>query len=412
MTPPTPLAAELADAAERFAAHLAIPEATPDAPWAAQSLAQGAPGIALVHIERAHAGKGTWRTAHAWIQHAVGDEISAADTTGLFLGAPAIAFMLHTTNVGSATRYTDALATMDAHVAALTHRRTEIAMARIHRGDQPAFREYDVFYGLTGIGAHLLRRDPGGSAFEGVLRYLIALTRPLPRDGQPMPGWWVAHDPHTRTSARFPGGHGNLGAAHGITGPLMLLSQAARRGITVDGQHEAINTISAWLDTWKQDGESGPWWPEVVTVNDLRTGRSSQLGTARPSWCYGTPGITRALQLAALAAGDTSRQREAEQALATCLSDPAQVARLTDASLCHGWGGVYQTTWRAARDATTSTLDAHLPRLAQALARHAKPGAADGPGLLEGDAGTALALITAGSNTAPTAGWDACLLID
>jgi hypothetical protein len=39
-------------------------------------------------------------------------------------------------------------------------------------------------------------------------------------------------------------------------------------------------------------------------------------------------------------------------------------------------------------------------------------GAAAGPGLLDGAAGTALALHTAAHNVAPTSGWDACLLID
>ncbi|MGP4115290.1 lanthionine synthetase C family protein [Streptomyces sp. 4N509B] len=404
---------ELADAANHVAAHLATPAPPPpDEPWRAQSLATGAAGIALLHIERAHTGHGVWHQAHAWITAAVAGEVSAADTTGLYLGAPAVAFMLHAAHAGSTTRYRDGLATMDAHVATLAHRRTDAAMARIHRGDHPDFREYDIFSGLTGIGAYLLHRDPGGSALERILRYLVALTQPLHDDGQTLPGWWVAHDPHTRTSALYPGGHSNHGTAHGITGPLMLLAQSARRGTTVDGHHEAIDTLCTWLDTWTQHGETGPWWPEAITRDDLRTGRPSQPGPARPSWCYGTPGIARALQLAALTSGDTQRQRAAEQALAACLTDPAQLDRLTDPGLCHGWAGVYQTAWRAARDATTSALTATLPHLAQGLARHIQPGTGSNPGFLTGDAGTALTLTTAAHNAAPTSGWDACLLID
>ncbi|MCC2276170.1 lanthionine synthetase C family protein [Streptomyces sp. ET3-23] len=380
-------------------------------PWTAQSLAKGAAGTALLHIERAHTGQGTWKQAHSWITKAVAGEVSAADTAGLYLGAPAIAFMLSAASTGSA-RYGSALKEVNAHVDALAHRRADAALTRIRRGDLATFHEYDVFSGLTGIGAHLLRSSPDGSAMEHLLRYLVELTKPLRVDGQELPGWWVGHDQHTRTSARYPGGHSNQSAAHGITGVLLLLSQAARRGVTVDGHHEAIETICAWLDSWQQHGQSGAWWPECVSLADLRTGRTAQSGPARPSWCYGTPGIARAQQLAAIATGDTKRRRTAEQHLADCLSDSVQLSRLTDAGLCHGWAGVYQTVWRADRDAATPVLRPVLPHLADQLVHHAVPSAADGPGFLEGSSGAALALMTAAQDTVPTSGWDACLLID
>ncbi|MGA5134418.1 lanthionine synthetase C family protein [Streptomyces olivoreticuli] len=380
-------------------------------PWMAQSLAKGAAGTALLHIERAHTGQGTWQQAHSWITKAVAGEVSAADTAGLYLGAPAIAFILYTASTGGA-RYGGALKEVDAHVAALAHRRADAAVARIRRGELASFAEYDVFFGLTGIGAHLLRSNPEGSAMEHVLRYLVELTKPLRVDGQELPGWWVGHDQHTRTSARHPNGHSNQGAAHGVTGVLLLLSQAARRGVTVDGQHEAIKRICTWLDAWQQHGEAGAWWPECIALADLHTGQTAQSGPARPSWCYGTPGIARAQQLAAIATGDTKRRHAAEQHLVNCLSDPVQLSRLTDAGLCHGWAGVYQTVWRAARDADTPALRQVLPHLADHLARHAMPGAAGDPGFLEGSSGAALALMTAAQDTAPTSGWDACLLID
>jgi len=404
--------ADLAEAAERYAAHLALPGPPPDDElWAPQSLTKGAAGIALLHIERAHAGCGTWQQAHIWIMSAVAGQISATDTTGLYLGAPAITLMLDAA-AGTTGRYRDALTDVDGYVAALAHRRVEAAMVRIGAGELPGFREYDVFFGLSGIGALLLRRDPGGSAMERILDYLVALSQPLRVDGQVLPGWWVGHDPHRRFSAAYRGGHGNLGIAHGIAGPLALLSLAMRRGITVGGQLEAITSICEWLDAWRQECEAGAWWPEWITMTDLRTGRASQPGPARPSWCYGTPGIARAGQLAGIATGDGYRQRMYEEALVRCLDDPAQQARITDGGLCHGWAGMYQTVWRTVHDAGTPALAAHLPRLAENLGRRAHPCTAAGPGLLDGAAGTALALHTAAHNVAPIAGWDACLLID
>ncbi|MFP8887733.1 lanthionine synthetase C family protein [Streptomyces mangrovi] len=396
-----------------FTEHLAEPVPPPSQePWKAQSLAEGAAGIALPHVEAARNGAQSWRSAHRWITLAASAHVSAADTTGLFLGAPAVAFLLSTAPPAVDHLYAQARATLHSHITALAHRRTDAALARMAGGEQAAFAEYDIFYGLTGIGAYLLRTDPGGTALERVLGYLVALTRPLSSCGRELPGWWVHHDPSRGHSDHFPGGHGNLGAAHGITGPLLLLAQAMRRGLVVSGQHDAIRTICDHLDTWRQDGDTGPWWPEHISRHDVDHGRPHQSGPARPSWCYGICGIARAGQVAGTALRDPALQRFYEDALYRALTDPAQLAQVTDAGLCHGWAGIYQTVARAADDALDTRLRALLRPLGKALSAQARPDTADGPGLLNGAAGCALALTTLATRQAPTSGWDACLLID
>ncbi|ABD12671.1 hypothetical protein ThrDRAFT_03212 [Frankia casuarinae] len=371
----------IAQTVDLYAERLALPEPPPESePWAPQSLTKGSAGIALLHIERAHAGLGTWQQADRWIRSAVAAPANITDNTGLYLGAPAITFMLDAAAGSDPSRYRGALAAIDGHVAAIAHHRADAAMERIAAGRLPGFREYDVFFGLTGIGALLLRRAPQGSAMERVLAYLVALSKPHRIDGQTLPGWWVNHDPHRRASPAYPGGHSNLGLAHGIAGPLSLLSRAMRRGVVVDGQHDTIINVCAWLDAWQQDGEAGPWWPEWITLPDLRQGRTSQPGPARPSWCYGTPGLARAGQLAALALGDGRRQQKYEQALFQCLNDPVQLGRIKDGGLCHGWAGVYQTVWRAAHDAITPVLADQLQCLADNLVRFADFEPVAGPG--------------------------------
>ncbi|MEV3853048.1 lanthionine synthetase C family protein [Streptomyces sp. NPDC050095] len=395
--------------AQDFAATLAHPVAPPrDEPWAAQSLATGAAGIALLHIEHAATGQATWHRAHRWIGQAAAGDITATDSTGLYLGAPAVAYVLQSVPDAMQHLYRDARATLHDHVVSLTHRRVDSALARMFRGAHATFAEYDTFYGLTGIGAYFLRTAPGSSAMEKVLRYLVSLTHPLASDGHSTPGWWVDHDPSRTHTLR--GGHGNLGVAHGITGPLLLLAQAYRRGIQVDGQGEAIRTICEHLDAWRQESDIGPWWPEHLTLTDLATGRPHQREPARPSWCYGTPGIARAGQLAGIALGDTALQHTYEDALHQCLSDPVQLARVADMSLCHGWAGLYQTVYRAAQDARTPSLATHLPHLAKALITNSDT-TVPGPGFLDGAAGCALALTTISTDHVSTSEWDSCLLI-
>lgn len=369
----------------------------------AQSLAVGTAGMALLHIERAHSRAGGWHTAHAWIKRATNAPIRASDDAGLFYGAPAIAFMLHAAQNGT-RRYGKATATIDDHVTRLAKRRLALATARADRGEKATFAEYDLLRGLSGIAALLVRHQPDADILKPILHHLIRLTSPT---AQGLPGWWVDHDP--ASTVPTPGGHANLGIAHGITGVLAALALALRGGVTVDGQAEAIGRICAFLDQWQQTSRA--WWPQWITRADLASGRTRQPGPGRPSWCYGTPGIARAQQLAAIALGDTDRQHLAEHALAACLADPAQLAHLTEPGLCHGVAGVYQTAWRAARDALTPDITASLPTLQSMLRQQAAAPEPMEGSLLTGAAGLALALHTDTHRTPPHSGWDTCLLI-
>jgi hypothetical protein len=198
--------------------------------------------------------------------------------------------------------------------------------------------------------------------------------------------------------------------AHGITGPLTLLALSLRQGIVVDGHTTAIARICAWLDTWEHHAPTGTWWPRTITLSEAHTGQCQQAGPLQPSWCYGTPGITRAQQLAALATGDTTRQLHAEAALLDCLNDPGQLARIIDPSLCHGAAGLLHTTWHTASDAATSDLAARLPQLTRLLLDKLRRPASNTE-FLEGRTGAALALHTVAVNASPQSKWDTCLLL-
>jgi lantibiotic biosynthesis protein len=399
------------ETADLLARQLPAPESLAADRWQAQSLAAGATGVALAQIERAHTGAGTWQAVHSWVKAAVSHDISTSGAAGLYCGAPAIAFALHAAGADGTGRYARALSRLDSHVAAHAHRQVDEALARIVRAERTAFAEYDLFCGLTGIGVHMLRHTPGEAALGRILSYLVRLTEPLRADFDTLPGWWTWHDPNRRTSPGFAGGHANLGLAHGIAGPLALLAAAQRRGLTVPGQADAIERITAFLDSWRQDTSTGTWWPQWVTRPDLRSGRPAQPRPARPSWCYGTLGIARAQQLAAIATGNAQRRRIAEDAIADCLRDPAQLALITSPGLCHGWAGVYQTAVRASRDAITPRISERLPGLAATLVRQAHTIQADCDGLLEGKAGLVLALHTAARAAPPITDWDTCLII-
>ncbi|MEU2182422.1 lanthionine synthetase C family protein [Streptomyces thermolilacinus] len=372
-----------------------------------QSLYFGAAGVTLLHAVRMQAGAGDADAMRPWASDMLRSPIVAAahQGIGLYEGAPAVAYVLTFVGTPAAKRL---LAALDDHVRRITAERLDAAHDRITRGQIASTDEFDLIGGLTGLGVYHLRR--GNTAeLHATLSYLVRLTEPVTSGGQTLPGWWATGTPGAKRPIE---GHGNFGLAHGIAGPLALLATTALRGHTVPGQKDAITQICQWLHRWRTGTGPTARWPEWIDPQEQRRGRTPRIHPTRPSWCYGTPGIARAQQLAGRALGDTSLQEHAEQALAGCLLDPQQTSLLTDTSLCHGWAGLIQTTRRAADDEKEGRLHDLLPRLHSALAAHLEQdGPPPNPALMEGSAGLDLIRLTECGQATPDPQWDLCLLL-
>ena len=352
-----------------------------------QSLADGAAGAALLHLETGD----TQATFNALL-HATSGGLSVAAGASLFYGAPALAFVLATTEH---PQLEQARTITAEGTRTVVRQRLDAAHRRIDHRQQPHYAEYDLIGGLTGLGV-VLRRLGDHDLLRQVLHYLVRLTEP----NCGLPGWWCRNGPE-RNQTPPAGGHANLGMAHGVTGPLALLSLTARDGTTVDGHTAAISRICEWLDIWQQRTTDTIWWPQTLTHQDLHHGEPTQQQPLRPSWCYGTPGIARAQQLAAQALGDPTRHLLADTAFSACVADPAQLRRLTDRSICHGTAGLLATAHRLHSDARTPSAIAPI----EALHRQTNPAPGEPDGFLTGHIGSEL--IAAGTATS----WDACLLL-
>jgi hypothetical protein len=166
--------------------------------------------------------------------------VTAGASASLFHGAPAVAFVLHT---GAHPAYAAMLAALDEHINDLTALKLAAAHERIDRGELTRPTEYDLISGLTGLGLyHLVRHGSADSGMTAaVLDYLISLAEPVRRHGESLPGWWSGTGPAGTPDPAWPGGHLNLGMAHGGAGILALLSGAMRVGIQVEGHAKAVS---------------------------------------------------------------------------------------------------------------------------------------------------------------------------
>lgn len=383
-----------------------------------QSLSHGGAGIALLHVERARAGIGSWTLAHRWIQH-----ITTGITSGYgaFGGAPAVAHVLNTAAHAAPGTYQSALTTLDVQISKDLAARTQALQSRMDRREPIELADWDLISGLTGMTRYLLHRDPHGAAVAQALTCLIRLTAPVSNADLALPGWWSPRDPGAPAVARHQSGHLNLGLAHGVAGLLAILSIATMHHVEIPGQRETIAAICAIYDRFQQRSPAGPWWPQWVTIDELRNDHLKPTA-GRASWCYGSPGIARAIHLAGYATGQHHLIELANHAIHAALAPDSPAAPLTDPSLCHGHAGLLHTARHLGIE--TSQLTTSLERLLASIGR--RPGHAfssdteatadgllqsGGPELLEGSVGIALVLHSYITDPDLSSPWDTCLLL-
>ncbi|MFF4187597.1 lanthionine synthetase C family protein [Streptomyces sp. NPDC001691] len=397
--------------------------------WHPQSLADGHAGVGLLFAALAHDEPEYAKAAHAHLTAAV-TGVRRPAREGLYAGLPAVAFAARTA-ITRPGEYAALLAQLDTQAALLARRLVEEDAPRVAAGTAGArMSGYDVVAGLSGLGRLLLAAGPEHrSTTELLLAHLVALTRPVTvPDGRLVPGWWTGDPILISEPDGLPGGHFNVGLAHGIPGPLALLSLAHRAGVRVPGQEQAIRTIAEWLLARRSPDGTG--WPNVVPLLaevEAASGTRPDLAEARTGWCYGTPGVARALQLAALALKEPEWNRQAVAAVAAVCDRPGGAAAFGDPTLCHGLAGFTTIVTLMSREPGGAELIVHIPKLSQLLASAAElahpflwPASSTAsaavvhrPGFLDGAAGAALALDFATNPEAQLGElpWQAALLL-
>jgi Lanthionine synthetase C-like protein len=129
----------------------------------------------------------------------------------------------------------------------------------------------------TAIAAGYHDAGPGLNAALRTLTTIIGAHR-----GE-RPGWWLPAAAHPDGVAVPASGAATTGTAHGIAGPLALLSAAQSAGWTVTGQEHAITATARWLLHWREQPTSS--WPPCISGDELdqrtRAG-DGRHGTQRP----------------------------------------------------------------------------------------------------------------------------------
>jgi hypothetical protein len=293
--------------------------------------------------------------------------------------------------------------------------------------------DFDAISGLSGVGAYLLCRTDSRRAYGALASILESLVGMI-LDGEDLPKW---HSPahllwDEGMKKVYPYGNLNCGLAHGIPGPLALLSLAVRAGVRVPRLEAAIISTARWLNENRVDDDWGINWSTAVPLETCHTAGEGALrpgsalaapdGASRCAWCYGSPGVARALWLAGDALDCDDYRDLSIAAMEAVFRRPISVRRIDSPTFCHGVAGLLSITMRFANSTGKAIFFEQSHALVQQLLDRYRPESMlgfrnlevtdreiDQPGLLDGAPGIALALLAAVTDVEPT--WDRLFLL-
>ncbi|MGH3934970.1 MAG: lanthionine synthetase C family protein [Pseudonocardiaceae bacterium] len=388
---------------------------------AGASLASGLAGTALLHARLsttdpvfATATTRHWETAAAHARHYAGNSAGTFTSPGGLATSLIIGSQYLPDPDAQRTVTTRAVRWLSARALDLTRHHEEHLRTG---GVGTPWSTYDAINGLAGIGRVLLAAVTSGHDMTepGLLAALKTLTTMITTRYGNRPGWWLPASEHPPAVNVHQSGAATTGMAHGIAGPLALLATAHTAGWSVTGQRTAIQEAAHWLLRWRTNATSR--WPPYVTGDDLDSDTTQPTVGRRDAWCYGAPGIGRALTLAGRALADPRLTEAGDTAIASLTDRPAERWDVEGPTLCHGHAGVLQSAATSqgttADRAAAAVTEAFNPQLTFAFQHLDNGSATDEPGLLTGSAGVALALADHGQLPAPPvpARWDCILLL-
>jgi hypothetical protein len=195
------------------------------------------------------------------------------------------------------------------------------------------------------------------------------------------------------------------------------MALALGEGLQVPELRRAITRIAQWLAAHRADDEWGINWPSAFAIASDRPD-----GPSRAAWCYGAPGVARALWLAGDVLDDDQLRALAVAAMEAVYRRPIPERAIDSPTFCHGVAGLLQVTLRFAHDTRLPAFADASEALAQQLLdaydgsrllgyAALEPGdnPVDQPGMLDGAPGVALVLLAAATDREPA--WDRAFLL-
>jgi len=379
--------------------------------WDPASVGFGDAGLAWTFAHAAQAGLNpSWeQTARHYLDHALDHALDhPATSVGLLTGLAGLAWADYKLN-GLARRAINTR--LFQGVNAL------LKEAPPNGGVHPTV--FDATYGLAGVGRYLLHlaaRDTDAEyLLRKILRKFVVWSQRIAPEGFFTPAWAVRSF-ELADRPELAQGYLDLGLAHGIPGPLALLGLAWGSGLREPGMEQATELLVRRI---QQALRETPYGPDVPYRRLPILQQNS--GLSRTAWCYGNPGVARALQLAARGFARPDWAALACELVRSAIRRPAEIQGLIAPTFCHGLAGFLAVLLHFATDLPNDEWKGAVNEIIDRMLAHYEPDttfgfrnqeeklpAMDDPSLQTGAAGAALALLAA---SGMLEAWDAVFLL-
>ncbi|WBL49589.1 lanthionine synthetase C family protein [Clostridium estertheticum] len=206
---------------------------------------------------------------------------------------------------------------------------------------------YDVISGVSGIASYcmLFPQDEGMTdILKEIVTYIIDICRDKNIENISVPGWYIpSENLFTKNDKQqWPKGCFNIGLAHGIPGILIILCNALKLGICLDGQSDCIRKIGDFLIRFRRQDNNGCYWGCIVSLDEYIDNTIDD-PYFRDAWCYGTPGVAYSLLLAGKVLNNQSYITIAIEGMQSSIK---RLKEICSPTFCHGLSGEMYIAYR------------------------------------------------------------------
>lgn len=410
------LRASAIDSINAIAAGIQPVTACPVGNGADASLARGQAGLAVLYayLDKAGLTHNADQTALACLNHATDAVAAIQMEPSLFGGFAGVAWSLAHLRGWLLDADDDMTESID------------VAL-RDYLSRQPWRGDYDLISGLVGFGIYAMEHLRNPLAFE-CLGYVVDRLDELAQHTAEGITWFTPPEllPDWQRD-ECPRGYYNLGLAHGVPGVIAFLGRICPLENKNTPSISALRNKArglldgavAWLLAQKLVKQKSVF-PSWIALGVRPT-------ASRVAWCYGDLGIATSLLIVARCVHESSWEKEALTLARNVATRSREQTGVKDCGLCHGTAGVahlfnrlfHETGERLLKDAAVYWFKRTLRmrRLGEGVAGfpmlERNPDGAERRvakrGLLEGEAGVALALLAAVTDVEPA--WDRMMLV-
>lgn len=203
---------------------------------------------------------------------------------------------------------------------------------------------YDIILGVSGVLNYLLctytKEEKIDMVLKEAIMYLSDLCEFKIIDDNYVPGWYTK-------SYKSPFREGmmtenfNYSLSHGIAGVLVVLARSLKLNIIEPKFSKSVKIVLQ--EMYKQsilEPNGCYYWHGRFYISDYLKEKKPAIEDKRMSWCYGSPGILRAMHVAAQSVHDEYMLNFCKDAFLSLVNLPIQEYGFASPTICHGYSGM------------------------------------------------------------------------